>query len=688
MMNFNRSLSAVILALVSAASGVSQTVWLDDTDLGAMRCGWSTPKAGKSVDGNALSVAGESFSRGVGTHAVSTMLLRLNGKGQRFVSRVGVDDETGNPAATIEFFVLADRDVIWRSGVMRTGDTAKSVDLDIGGVGLLGLLVTDAGDGIDYDHADWCDARLEMTGPVAPGDLTPPSGLPGKDRVILTPPESPEPRINGGMVFGVRPGHPVLYTIAASGDRPMKFSAGNLPEGLKLDASTGHLAGTIARPGDYTVTLTATNTAGVTSRDLRIVAGDDIALTPPLGWNSWNCWGGSVSAAKVLASARAMVSTGLARHGWSYINIDDGWQGVRGGEDTAIQGNRKFPDMKALADSVHALGLKIGIYSTPWMGSYEGHIGSSADHADGSYDWIQSGEANADDRHRDYRNGRNRYWRFGEYSFAANDARQWAKWGIDYLKYDWNPNDLPHVEEMENALRQSGRDLILSLSNSAPFGSASGLSALAQCWRTTGDIRDTWESMSRIGFSQDRWRRFARPGHWNDPDMLVVGRVGWGPELRATRLTPDEQYTHISLWSLLAAPLLLGCDLAQLDDFTLGLLTNDEVLEINQDPLGDQARLLSRGEGREVWVKELQDGSKAVGLFFPANEFNEPADYLPWEDEETAEMTFTGDELGIRGEFRVRDLWRQEDLGVHSRTFSATVPYHGVVLLRVEEVTE
>src|SRR3990172_2135992 len=271
---------------------------------------------------------------------------------------------------------------------------------------------------------------------------------------------------------------------------------------------------------------------------------------------------------------------------------------------------------------------------------------------------MMAGEGKVNDRHNDYQNGRNRYWRFGQYSFAANDARQWARWGFDYLKYDWNPNDVPHVEEMAGALKASGRDIILSLSNSAPFGSAADLSAISQCWRTTGDIRDTWEIMSAIGFSQERWRPFARPGHWNDPDMLVVGMVGWGPELRKTRLSPDEQYTHISLWSLLAAPLLLGCDLARLDSFTLGLLTNDEVLEINQDPLGDEARLLRRDNGREIWVKNLEDGSKAVGLFFPANEFADPADYFNWDRATETEITLPGSELGFDRDFSVRDVWR------------------------------
>lgn len=155
-----------------------------------------------------------------------------------------------------------------------------------------------------------------------------------------------------------------------------------------------------------------------------------------------------------------------------------------------------------------------------------------------------------------------------------------------------------------------------------------------------------------------------------------------------TRLLPDEQYTHISLWSLLAAPLLLGCDLARLDSFTLGLLTNDEVLEVNQDPLGEQATLLRRHDGREIWVKNLHDGSKAVGLFFPANEFNDPADYFNWEERAGTEMIIPGSQLGFSGPIRVRDLWRQKDLGVHDQSITVMVPYHGVVLLRVEGVSE
>src|SRR5581483_5266440 len=199
-------------------------------------------------------------------------------------------------------------------------------------------------------------------------------------------------------------------------------------------------------------------------------------------------------------------------------------------------------------------------------------------------------------------------WAVGQYHFATNDAKQWADWGFDYLKYDWNPIEVPQVEEMDNALKDSGRDFVLSLSNSAPFAGAADWARLANAWRTTGDIRDNWRSMTNNGFSQDKWAPFAGPGHWNDPDMLVVGDVGWGPKLHPTQLTPDEQYTHITLWCMLASPLLIGCDMTHLDDFTLSLLSNDEVLAVDQDPLGKQAAQTVVDGRRQIWVKELADG--------------------------------------------------------------------------------
>jgi alpha-galactosidase len=490
---------------------------------------------------------------------------------------------------------------------------------------------------------------------------------------ILTPPPPDTPRVNGPRVFGARPGSVFLYTIPATGKRPMTFAADGLPAGLALDAATGRITGRVAVAGRYKVTLRATNALGSAARDFTIMIGEKLALTPPLGWSSWNCFGNEISQEKTLAIARAMVATGLVNHGYSYINIDDSWQGVRGGKHNAIMPNSKFPDMKKLADDIHALGLKLGIYSVPWVGSYTGYIGSYSDNADGTYDWIKQGKHTANYRY-DVGNpvkDRKTHYRHGKYSFVKNDVAQWAEWEIDYLKYDWKPNDYYHTKEMLDALRATDRDIVYSLSNTAPWADAPHWAELCNIYRTTGDIRDSWEKVSALGFSQTKWAPFTGPGHWADPDMLVVGYVGgWtGGTLHYTKLTADEQYTHISLWALLSAPLLIGCDLTNPDEFTLSLLTNDEVLDIDQDPLGLPAvPVLETGEV-VIYAKRLWDGALAVGLF---NRGDAPL-----------EAGFTLEQLGLRGAQTIRDLWRQKDVATTDDKFAATVNPHGVLLLKI-----
>jgi len=493
------------------------------------------------------------------------------------------------------------------------------------------------------------------------------------ERPILTPPAPKTPRVNGAKVVGAHPGAPFLYRIPATGERPMRFSAEGLPKGLKLDPDTGIISGKVKKAGEWVVTMKAENSLGIAERKVRIVIGDKIALTPPLGWNSWNVWGNSVTQEQVLASARAMVESGLSDCGWTYINIDDGWQGVRGGKYNAIQPNSKFPDMKALSDEIHGMGLKFGIYSGPWVTTYAGHIGSSCDNSDGSYDFITQGlcdEVYKIDRHKLDRKTL-RY--FGSHSFVDADVRQWADWGVDYLKYDWYPNDEAHTREVADAISSCGRDIVLSLSNRAPFADATVWTDCSQAWRTTDDIRDSWASVSTIGFDlQDRWAPYCGPGHWPDADMLVVGKVGWGPSVKDSGLSADEQYTHISLWALLANPLLIGCDMASLDDFTIGLLSNVEVLDVNQDPLGLQAtRLSSNDAGAIVYVKPLEDGSLAVGLF---NRGEAPT-----------RVGFLMRELGLHSPVTVRDLWRQQDVATvePEGSWDTLVAPHGVALVRL-----
>lgn len=534
-------------------------------------------------------------------------------------------------------------------------------------------------------------------GSAEPGVATNPARVKAPDyapvnpagEYLLTPPPPPAPRINGARVFGVRPGSQFLFTIAATGEAPLTYSATGLPNGLVLDPASGRITGTIVdrTPQTHRATLRVANALGSAERELRIVVGDRIALTPPLGWNSWNSWADAVDEAKVRATAEAMAHH-LKGHGWTYVNIDDTWQGLRGGDYQAIQPNAKFPDMKRLASDVHALGLKLGIYSTPWVGSYAGHVGGSSDTADGH--WAQ-------DLPRPQRGNTHR---IGQHRFDAADARQWADWGIDYLKYDWLPNDLPATTRMAEALAAQSRDIVYSLSNTSPFSQAPDYARLANAWRTTGDIRDDWDRVSRgpneykgiydIWLIHERWARFTGPGHWPDPDMLVVGNVGWGPRLRPSKLSPDEQYTHISLWCLWSAPLLIGCPIEDMDAFTRNLLTNDEVLAVNQDPLGRMATTIFGDGDRQVLAKPLEDGSIAVGLF---NRGSAPlAVTIPW-----AMLAFDGlpdhaklwnwefTATGRDREFActVRDLWRQQDVGVFKEQFTAVVPSHGVILVRV-----
>ncbi|HEY6082960.1 MAG TPA: putative Ig domain-containing protein [Chitinophagaceae bacterium] len=481
---------------------------------------------------------------------------------------------------------------------------------------------------------------------------------------ILTPPPAPSPRINGPKIFGVRPGHPIIFIIPATGIRPMVFTAKHLPEGVKINRKTGELSGAIAAPGEYTLEIEAKNKAGKATRELKIVVGEKIALTPPMGWNSWNIYGTKVTQAFVLANARAMVSSGLINHGWAYMNIDDAWQGSRGGAYHAIQPEpNTFPDMQQLADQVHKLGLKIGIYSTPWVESYGHHAGESAENPEGLFERTKETIP---------RNKKILPYAIGKYNFVDNDVKQWAKWGIDYLKYDWNPNELPETKKMYYALRESGRDIVLSLSNSTPFASIDSLSAYANCWRTGGDIRDNWKSLKSRLFSQDKWAPYAGQGHWNDPDMMIVGYVGWGKEPHPSQLTPDEQYTHISAWCLMSVPLLLGCDLTRLDPFTISLLSNDEVLALDQDPLGKQATVVAREGENGIMAKEISDGSIAAGLFNTGDDGSQQIT-LKWED------------LKISGPYIVRDLWRQKDLGTFNGSFKATVAQHGVVLVSLKK---
>lgn len=649
-------LSLFTLLMVSAY-GQSKSIWLDELDMKKIETGWGTTRSKKSIDGNPLTIAGQKFERGIGTHAVSRFMLNLAGKGIRFTAQIGADDEA--KGGNMYFYILGDKKVIWESGLMKTGDKSKVVNIGLEGIQKIAFLVAEGEDGMNFDHANWCNAKIEYKGDNKPVFI--PQEMPKSENYILTPKPADTPRINGSKIAGTSPDHPFLYMIAATGLRPMTFNAENLPQGLTLNAKTGIISGKVAKEGEYIVKITAKNNKGVATQNLRIVIGiNKLSLTPPMGWNSWNCWGLSVSEEKVKASANAMVSSGLINHGWTYINIDDGWEAPKRAANGEIVCNEKFPDMKRLGDYVHSKGLKIGIYSSPGELTCGGYLGS--------------------------------------YGHEEQDAEMYAKWGIDYLKYDWCSygekvnNKNPQLDEfkkpytiIKQALKKQDRDIVLSLCQYGMGKVWKWGGEMGQLWRTTGDITDSWKSMYSIGFSQHHNTQYAKPGNWNDPDMLVVGKVGWGPSLHPSRLSADEQYTHISLWSLLAAPLLIGADMSQLDEFTLNLLTNDEVIGVNQDPLGKQAQRQVKDNVKEIWVKEMEDGSKVVGLFYIGGG-EKPEDHFIWDEKalkNTAKISVKWAELGISGEHKVRDLWRQKEIGKFADRFGIEVPYHGVVLVKI-----
>jgi alpha-galactosidase len=363
---------------------------------------------------------------------------------------------------------------------------------------------------------------------------------------------------------------------------------------------------------------------------LHKVKDNGLVRTPPMGWNSWNKFSSRVDDASVRGMADAMVSSGMKDAGYIYINIDDTWEGERDAQGN-IQSNKKFPDMKALADYVHSKGLKIGIYSSPGPNTCAGYEGS--------------------------------------YAHEEQDARTWAAWGIDYLKYDWcgarniyKDEDMQAVyQKMGDALLATGRHIIYSL---CQYGRADvwkwGPEVGGNLWRTTGDIKDNWESMTKIGFSQDELAAYAKPGHWNDPDMLEIGNGG---------MNEAEYKTHMTLWSMLAAPLIAGNDLRDMSKGIHDILTNREVIAIDQDKQGEQGRRASQSGDQETWVRPLAGGACAVALFNRGG-----AD---------AEMTVKWAELKLKPA-HARDLWEHRDVKLSGAEYKATVPGHGVVLLRVK----
>ncbi len=478
---------------------------------------------------------------------------------------------------------------------------------------------------------------------------------------ILTPRPKPEPRINGPLVYGCRPGNPFLYRIPCQGDRPVRFSVKGLPSGLKLDSSTGIIIGKSPEKGEYDIQIRAVNSKGNDKRKLKIVSGDKLALTPPMGWNHWYAHYNRITDEMMREAADVMIKSGMADVGYQYVNIDACWNNsIKNNDSTRVAPlrdekgnmlpNRYFPDMKDLTDYIHAKGLKAGIYSSPGPLTCGGNF-------------------------------------VGSYQHEEQDARQYAGWGFDFLKYDLcsygkiqgDDKSLEAHQQpyrlMGSILKSLDRDVVFNL---CQYGRGDvwkwGAEVGGHCWRTAGDLGFELDRIFDVALKNSEQREYSKPGAWNDPDYIQIGWIGKAKGYGIPEQVPmsaSMQYAYMSLWSLMASPLFYSGDMTRLDEFTLNVLCNPEVIDVNQDPLGECGLVIKQTDERFLMVKNLHDGSKAVGLFNRGKN--------------AVEMTVDWAELQLSGKQTVRDLWRQKELGTFKEKFSTQVPPQGVIMVKISK---
>lgn len=466
--------------------------------------------------------------------------------------------------------------------------------------------------------------------------------------------------LHGPQRVGVVPGKPFVYLVGATGQGQLLIQATGLPQGLSLDNRTGVIRGQVsATLNNVDVTFSVRDSSGRTvfRKYQFVVHPGALAVTPPMGWNSWYVYGCNISDQRIRQAADRLISTGLAARGYNYVLIDDCWQDRRGADGEMIP-KASFPDMKALGDYIHSKGLRFGIYTSPGDKTCGQHPGSKG--------------------------------------HLAQDVATYARWGVDFVKYDWCmfENEGPAKVAMVNSepaeylrmsqlLKASPRAIVHQI---CQYGEGAvwrwGAQAGGQLWRTHNDVADVWPVILRNGFSNMGVTPFQRPGHYNDLDMLMVGKSNWPSRLgqyeipqtaaRPTQLTQTEQYTHITLWSLMASPLIISSDLNQIDPFTKSLLTNDDILAVNQDPLVAPARLVNPSTRilTPVIMRRMVDGSIVVGLFNNRN---------------VAQYTAVNySELGLTpGPKKIRDLWQGTEQVVNINRLGWNVAPHGVAFFKI-----
>jgi alpha-galactosidase len=459
------------------------------------------------------------------------------------------------------------------------------------------------------------------------------------------------PVFHGAKIVGNRPGTDFLFTVPATGERPITFFSKDLPEGLNMEATTGIIRGRVNEAGEYKVRVIAANTQGKTEHELKIVIGDKLCLTPPLGWNSWNVFTNTLDEKMVMEMADAMVNSGMRDLGYQYINMDDYWHdSTRATYGKPVANPQKFPHgIKWLADYVHSKGLKLGIYS------------DAGDKTCGKC--------------------------FGGFQHEEIDAKTYAEWGIDLLKYDfcfvpWKKQEaITRYKKMGDALKSSGRSIVYSICNWGLFNPWEwGEGVGGNYWRTTPDIFDTWKggnpfmmSTMKILNRQNKILTYGGPGHWNDPDMLIVGNYGQGKATswkgKFKGMTDTEYQSHMSLWAMMNSPLLSSCDLRSMNEVTKKILLNPELLAINQDEKGESATLVLKKGGVWLYKQNLSDGSVAVAVFNTSKK------------DKNFELTLT--QLGLNSTHIAHDVWQHIEAGILKNKMNLTVKGHETVVLKL-----
>jgi len=623
-------------ASLYAQKAPKNAMWIDELDAENLKKTGGPLRVKEGYWGGPIMLGRMIYHHGFGTMADSFIHVNLNGACTRFAAAVGVNEDRKKGAGSVIFQVWLDGKKAAESPLMRSGDDLYYFNVDVTGANHMILVADGTADGTSDDSASWGGALLYLD----PASAKKPEAMKFQDEPAMQIAHTDFKKlgIHGPRITGSTPGRPFIFRIPATGVAPLKFAAKGLPDGLVLDEKEGVISGSLKKDGSTVVELSVSDKSGTATRKLTIVGGTHkLALTPPMGWNSWNVWGLSVDDKKVRDTADVMINSGLASFGFAYVNIDDGWEAPARAPDGEIPTNEKFPDMKSTADYVHSKGLKIGIYSSPGPRTCGGYIGS--------------------------------------YEHEFQDAATWAKWGIDYIKYDWcsyggvvsaktrEDYTKPYVL-MRNALDAVDRDIVYSL---CQYGMDKvwewGAEIGGDLWRTTGDINDNWDSMLGNAEENVKYADYAGPGRWNDPDMLEIGNGG---------MTDDEYRAHMSLWAVMAAPLMAGNDLRTMTPATKEILMNREVIAVDQDPMGVQGRKVwEGGDGYRIYSRPLAgENVRAVVLL---NGSSQAATLkAEWKDLSL-----------LPGRARVRDLWAHADRGVFRDSYSTRVPPHGAVMVKI-----